>query len=114
MCIFMALSTICWYNFEVYTSEELQMLGQTLEDIKSKNISQNSKIMLRTKIIAKSISHSNYFSPLVQKKAYNFGTKPFNRNVWYGLLERVSNFRYVRYYLLFCPEMWQMKPFKYC
>ena len=73
----MALSTICCYNFEVYTSEELQMLGQTLEGMKSKNISQNSKIMFRTKITAKSISHSNCFSPLLQKKAYNFGTKSF-------------------------------------
>ena len=56
------------------------MLGQTLEGMKSKNVSQNSKIMFRTKITAKSISDSNYFSPLLQTKAYNFGTKPFKRN----------------------------------
>ena len=24
--------------------------------------------------------------------------KPFKRNVWYGLLDRISNFRYARYY----------------
>ena len=57
------------------------MLGQTLEGTKSKNVSQNSKIMFRTKITAKSISHINYFSLLLQKKAYNFGTKPFKRSV---------------------------------
>ena len=38
MCIFKALSTICRYNFEVNTSEELQMLGQTLEGITSKQV----------------------------------------------------------------------------
>ena len=53
MCIFMALSRICWYNIVVYTSEELQILGQTSEGMKSKNVSQNSKIMFRTKITAK-------------------------------------------------------------
>ena len=67
-------------NFEVYTSEELQMLGQTIEGMKSKNASHNSKIMFRTKFTAKPISHSNCFSPLLQKKAYNFGSKPFKRN----------------------------------
>ena len=87
--------TICWYNFE-----ELQMLGQILEGMKSKNVSQNSKIMFRTKITAKSVSHSNCFSPLHQKKAYNFGTKPLKRNLWYSLLDRISNFRYAKYYLI--------------
>ena len=57
------------------------MVGQTLEGMKSKNVSQISKIMFRTKITAKSVSHSNRFSPLLQKKAYNFGTKPFKRNL---------------------------------
>ena len=75
------------------------MLGQTLESIKNKSVSQNSKIMFRTKITAKSNSHSNCFRPLLQKEAYNFGTKPFNRNLWYGLLDRLSNFRYAKYYL---------------
>ena len=56
--------------------------------------------MFRTKITAKSISHSNCFSLLLQKKAYNFGTKPFERNLWYGLLGRISNFRYAKYYLI--------------
>ena len=55
------------------------MLGQTLEGMKRKTVSQNSKIMFRTKIIAKSISHSNCFSPLLQKKAYDFATKPFKK-----------------------------------
>ena len=57
------------------------MLGQTLESIKSKNVSQDSKIMFRTKITAKSISHSNCFSLVLQKKADNFRTKPFKRNL---------------------------------
>ena len=57
------------------------MSGQTLEGMKSKNISQNSKIMFRTKVTAKSISNSNCFNPLLQKKAYNIGTKSFKRNL---------------------------------
>ena len=101
----MALSTIYWYNFEVYTSEELQILGKTLEGMKSKNLSQNSKILFRTKITTKSISLTNCFSPLLQKKAYNFGTKPFKRNLWYSLLDRVSNFRFVKYYLILFRNM---------
>ena len=100
MCIFIALSTICWYKFEVYTSEKLQKLGQTLEGMKRKNMSQKSKIMFRTKITANSISQSNCFSLLLQKKAYNFGTKPFKRNLSYGLLDRISNFWYAKYLIL--------------
>ena len=45
-------------------------------------------IMFRTKITAKSVSHSNCFSPLLQKKAYNLWTKPFKRNLWCSLLDR--------------------------
>ena len=63
------------------------MLGQTLEDMKSKNVSQNSKIMFRTKITATSISHSSCFSQLLQKEAYNFGTNPHKRNQLHGLLD---------------------------
>ena len=104
MCIFKALSTICWHNFTVYTSGEFKMLGHCLsfflDGMKSKNVSQSSKIMFRTKITAKSISHSNCFSPLLQKKAYNFGTKPFKRSLWYSLLDSISNFRYAKYYLI--------------
>ena len=33
MCIFMALSTLCWYNFEVNTPKGSQILGQTLKDL---------------------------------------------------------------------------------
>ena len=43
--------------------------------VESKTVSQNSKIMFRTQITAKSISHSNRFSP------YNFGIKQFRRNL---------------------------------
>ena len=57
------------------------MLGQTLEGMKSKNVSQNSKIMFRTKVTAKSISNSNCFNLLLQKKAFNFRTKSFKRNL---------------------------------
>ena len=105
MCIFMALSTVWWYYFEVCTSEELQMLGQALECMKNKNISQNSKIMFRTKFTAKSISQRNYFSPLLQKKAYNIGTKPYKRNLLYSLLDRISNFWYAKYDLILSRNM---------
>ena len=56
--------------------------------------------MFRTKITAKSINHSNCFSPLLQKNVYNFGTKLFKRNLWYSLLDRITNFRYAKYYLI--------------
>ena len=81
--------------------------------------------MFRTKITAKSVSHSNCFSPLLQKKAYNLWTKPFKRNLWCSLLDRyylvlvsdcrfgvspvnypdpdpdrISNFWYAKYYLI--------------
>ena len=56
--------------------------------------------MFGTNITAKSISHSIYFSPLLQKKPYNLGTKPFKRNLCFCLLDRTSNFRYVKYYLI--------------
>ena len=56
--------------------------------------------MFRTKVTAKSISHSNCFRLLLQKKAYNSETKAFKRNLWYGLLDRISNFRYAKYYLI--------------
>ena len=46
-------------NMMIYNSEEPQLLGQTLEGMKSKNVSQNSKIMFRTKNTAKSISNNN-------------------------------------------------------
>ena len=54
--------------------------------------------MFGTNITAKSISHSICFSPLLQKKPYNLGTKPFKRNMWYCLLDRTSHFWYAKYY----------------
>ena len=55
--------------------------------------------MFRMKITFRSISHSNYFSPLHQKNLYNVGTKPFKRNLWHSLLDPLLNFRYAKYYL---------------
>ena len=52
------------------------MLGQILEGVKSKNISQNSKIMIRTKITSKSISHSNCFNQLLQKRPITLKPNP--------------------------------------
>ena len=67
----------------------------------NKTTSQNfKKKIFRSKVTAKSIIHSNFFSPLFQKDLTNSEWKQFYKETVIRFCDNISNFRYALFHLV--------------